>query len=391
MIKGLFWRADYYGASIEGGMTSMQFGLLNALNELGHSSVFASSGKVLLPENVNSYFIPHSKLFRNFPEVLNLPYNYRALKRLEKIIEIEAIDFIYQFQHDFIFSGALAKKKFGLPFFLQCEGVQQWTKANWGKLYLKKHLKLAEEIQWATADHIFTVSEQMKSLLISYGVDRRKITVNSSKVDTNKFRPDIKSNLLRNKYDFNNRFIVAFTGTFAQWHGIEYLAKAIKIVKDKIPDLLVVFIGDGILRNSIEQIIKEDNVENYSLITGIIPFNLMPQYLSECDVFISPGVSPEKTEYFNSPIKLFEYMAMGKPIIVTDIGQQSEVINDKINGLLIPEKDIEAIAEAIEIIYNNKELANKIAVNARKDAVEKYDWKVNAQIIIDNYNYLISK
>ena len=388
-IKGLFWRADYYGAGIEGGMTSMQVGLLNALKKTGNDAFFVSSGKTSLPPWVNSYFIPHNKLLKNLPEVLNLPYNSRVIRRIDKIIEHEKPDYIYQFHHDFIYSGAKLKQITGLPFFLQCEGVQQWTKKHWGKLYLPKLLRYAEEIQWESADYIFTISEQVKKLMIEYGVNSEKIIVNASKVDPDLFTPEIDGKNIKDEYELNNNFVIAFTGTFAQWHGIEILAESIKYLKDKIPSVKVMFIGDGILRGKIEEIIKRDNVEKYSLTTGLIPFSRMPEYLAACDVLLTPCINNQDTDFFNSPIKLFEYMAMGKPIIATDVGQQGEVIRDRENGILIPEKDPAALADAVFELYKNPDLCDKIGRNARKDAVEKHNWTVNAKRIIDRYYSLV--
>lgn len=388
-IKGLFWRADYYGASIEGGMTSMQIGLLNAIQKINHDAFFVSSGRVKLPDWVNYYFIPHNKLMRNLPEVLNLPYNTRVIRKLQPILKYESPDFIYQFHHDFIISGSLLKRETGLPFFLQCEGVQQWTKLNWGKLYFPKLLKDAEEIQWQNADHIFTVSEQVKKLMVEYGVEDKKITVNPSRVDTQVFHPNISGAEIRRKYDLEDKFVIAFTGTFAQWHGVEVLAESIKYIKSNIKNSIVLFIGDGILRPKIEEIIKRDNVEDFSIITGIVPFDEMPEYLAACDILVTPGVSNSDTEFFNSPIKLFEYLAMGKAIIASSVGQQNDVIQDGINGMLIPEKNPEAIADTVFRLFKERDLADRIALQARRDAVEKHNWQLNANKIIEAYNEVI--
>ena len=82
-------------------------------------------------------------------------------------------------------------------------------------------------------------------------------------------------------------------------------------------------------------------------------------------------------------------MAMGKPIIATDVGQQGEVIRDRENGILIPEKDPAALADAVFELYKNPDLCDKIGRNARKDAVEKHNWTVNAKRIIDRYYSLV--
>lgn len=390
-LKGIFWRADFYGALIEGGMFSMHKGLLNAFLELGHEVVFASSGRMDLPQEIKYYYIPYNNLFRSFPEVLNLAYNHRVVKSIKKIIEKEKPDFIYQYHADFIYAGSRLKIELGIPFFLQCEGVQQWVKKNWGKSYLEKALKHTEEIQWAKADAIFVISEGVKKMMVEYGADGDKIYVHPSAVDPEQFSPKVKGDEIRKKYNIENKYVCGFSGSFAQWHGVDILAQAVKHIIKLIPDSIVLFIGDGILRPKVEDIIERDDVKDFTIITGMIPYSQMPKYLSACDILLSPCVRNEDgTEFFNSPVKLFEYMGMEKPIVASDIGQQSEVIQNKVNGLLCEEGSAEDLANKVYQIYIDKDTAIKIGKEARKLVIDKYNWKANAQNVIDIY-YKISQ
>jgi glycosyltransferase involved in cell wall biosynthesis len=385
-LKGLFWRADFYGASTEGGMASMHLGLLNGFLKLGHSAAFASCGRMALPEGVPYYYIPYNKIFRNFPEVLNLAYNPRNVRELKKIIEKEKPDFLYQHHADFSTTGSTLRKELGIPFFLQCEGVQQWVKKNWGKLYFEKALKWAELTQWGMADAIFVISQKVKDMIVEYGGDGSKVFVHPSAVDPDQFSPVIDGSRIRKKYNLENNYVCGFTGTFAQWHGVEVLAESVKYIIKLIPNAKVLFVGDGMLRPQIEEILRRDGMEINAIITGTVPYPQVPEYLSACDVLLSPCVHNSDTEFFNSPVKLFEYMGMGKPIVASDVGQQGDVINHNVNGLLCRERDPQELAESIYSIYKDESLAHDLGIEARKSAVEKYDWKWNAKGVVDVFN-----
>ncbi len=387
-LKIMFWRTDYYGAITEGGVASLHLGLINGFRKMGHSCSYVSSGRMILPNDVNYHFIPHNKLLRNFPEIINLPYNNSSFKALAKIIDKEKPDFILQHNHDFNYGGALLKKKIGLPLLLHCDGVEYWIKKNWGKLYFGKLLKWAEEMQWDAADAIFVPSQNVKKQMVELGVDSEKIVVNPNAVDPDNFSPEIDGTKIKAKYNLKNRFVCGFVGTFGRWHGVDYLAESVKWLKNNIPNAFVLFVGDGELRPKIEEILdKYDPTREYSLVTGLVPYKEVPEYMAACDVLLTPCIgNDEGTDFFNSPIKLFEYMAMEKPVIATNIGQQGEIFRDRDNGILIDERSPEQIYESIKLLYEDSELAKSIAKNARIEVLQKYDWRVNCQRFLDAYN-----
>ncbi|MCX6153945.1 MAG: glycosyltransferase family 4 protein [Candidatus Kapabacteria bacterium] len=388
-IKLLFWRTDFYGAQILGGVNTMHNGMVEGFHKLGCEISFVNGGEPYLPEYVKNIHIPFNKIFMNLPEVLCLPYNRKAINVVKKLIRNDKPDFIFQHHHDFNWGGAIIKKELGIPFFLHCDGVQIWVKKNWGKLYFDKLLRIAEEIQWDAADAIFVPSSVVKRMMIDYGVDPIKVVVNPNGTDPDKFRPDIDGKRIIQKYKLENKFVCGFSGTFGQWHGVDVLAEAAKAIISKIPNAILFFIGDGMMRAKVEEIIQKSNVGNNCIITGFVNHYEIPEYLAACNVLLSPTVqNDDNSEFFGSPTKLFEYMAMGKPIVATSVGQLGEVIQDSENGILCEQKQPEALAEAVQKIYSDENLAIKISEGARKSAIEKYDWKVNVTRIINKYQQL---
>lgn len=389
-LKILFWRTDFYGGITEGGTASLHIGKIVGFNKLGHTIAYASSGPMALPDYVKFYYIPYSKLLRNFPEALNLPYNEKSIKSFAKIIEIERPDFFYQHHHDFHYGGAIIKEKLGLPFILHVDGIEYWVKKNWGRLYFAKLLKWAEEIQIHQADAIITPSEALKRQILElFPVDADKIVPAPNGVDPDTFHPGIDGGSVRKAYGLEDKFVCGFTGTFGHWHGVDVLAKAVKSIVKLIPNAVVLFVGDGLLRPMIEDILVKDGVRDKAIITGFLPYKEIPSYLAACDVLLSPCVNNADSEFFNSPVKLFEYMAMAKPIVATDVGQQGTIFAHRQNALVCSEKDPDALAELSYELFRDDALRQKIGAEARKDAVEKHDWIHNSQKIIDAYRRIV--
>jgi len=250
---------------------------------------------------------------------------------------------------------------------------------------MEKLLKWGEEIQWEAADKIFTISNVAKKMMVEqYGADESKIIVNPNGVNTEFFKHnETARHEIRRRFGIEDKFVQGFSGTFGVYHGVEVLAEAVRHTLARVPDAVFLFVGDGELKPKVEEIIKRDNMQNNVIFTGMVPYSDVPGYLSACDVLHTPCVNnADSSEYFGSPTKLFEYMAMDKPIIATDVGQQGDILADRRNALLVPERQPDAIAEAIELLHKEQELATQIAAKARHDAVEKWDWTNNVKRII---------
>ena len=152
---------------------------------------------------------------------------------------------------------------------------------------------------------------------------------------------------------------------------------------EKLPNSKLLLIGDGELRGKIDEKIDKVGIRDRIIMTGLVDLTLVPQYLAACDVLVSPCVPNDKGEFINSPVKIFEYLAMGKPIVASDIGQQKEIIKDNENGLLFKTYDEDEFVEKLQVAFNNKELTDYITKNARIDATTNYDWKNNRDIILN--------
>ncbi|HEX9829767.1 MAG TPA: glycosyltransferase family 4 protein [Bacteroidota bacterium] len=388
----MFLRTDYYGHASVGGSFSHTKGFLDGLQQLGHESFVVSSGALPLSPATPFYHVPYSRLFQNLPEVLSIAYNTTLVRRARRIIRRERPDFIYHRHSEFHFSSSALARESGIPLVLEFNGSEVWVKKHWGIVYLEVILRLAEEVQLLRADIIAVVSQIIKDDLVRLGVDEKKILVNPNGVDPDQFHPEVDGSPIRHQYELEGKIIAGFVGTFGAWHGVEVMARAIKPTVEKDRSVHFFIVGDGALRAEVERIIRDDGVGEFVTLTGSVSHSEIPKYLAACDILLSPHVhNADGTQFFGSPTKLFEYMAMAKPIVASGVGQIGDIIQDGENGLLMKERDHTDLAEKILMLCRDVSLRERLGAAARHDAIQRYSWKQNAQRVIDAVQPLLNR
>lgn len=390
-MKILFIRTDFFGPLRSGGSFSHISGFLDGLQELGHTVALTASSPCFEPGRYSFYHIPYSRRFVNFPEFPSISYNAILERTLPKIIEEFQPDILYQRHSEYIYATSLIAEKYNLPLLLEANNSEWWWKKNWGFVFFEKLLRKSEEFQFRRADAILVVSEVLKNDLIRlFELPSEKVFVNPNGVDIQAFRANITRDeidaAIPNEYlvKWSGKRLCGFVGTFGEWHGVEVLAESILPTINQCKNAHFLLIGDGKLRKNVEDILRRDGVENYVTLTGSIPHSAVPNYLAACDVLLSPHTeNTDGTIFFGSPTKLFEYMGMGKPIIASGVGQIGKVIRNFENGILIPQRNPKALADAIHTVFSKPDLAAALGRAARADAEASFSWKHNAQRALD--------
>ncbi|MFX1465876.1 MAG: glycosyltransferase family 4 protein [Promethearchaeota archaeon] len=208
-------------------------------------------------------------------------------------------------------------------------------------------------------------------------IDKTELVTAAANIEI--FTPEIDGTRIRRKYGLENLSIVGYAGCFAEWHGVLDLVKASKKVISKSDQIRFLMIGP----NSSERVlplVQRMNLENYFIFTDLVPYNEVPSYLNACDILAAPYnpsvyAETRKFGFFYSPIKLFEYMACGRPIVTSSCGSIPTIIKDKATGCLFEPGNIEDLANAILFLLENRKLSKKIGNNARKEVETKYTWK----------------
>jgi len=387
ITKIAYLRTDHwFGANKAGGSVGHTAGVANAFHELGYELFFISTYTLeLLNEKIQVYLTrPSYSLFCNLPEVPEMAYNLKLIKAAERIFLAEKPNLIYQRYSLNNYSGIMLARKFNIPFIIEYNGSFVWMGKHWGRALTFG--KVAETIEIANlhaADLIVVVSKPMKDELIGRGIEERKILVNPNGVNPERYSPELDGSTIRKEYNLVDNIVIGFIGTFGHWHGADVLAEAVKHVVQSNPNVHFLFIGDGLLMPKVKRIIKRDKVESFATFTGLIPQVKAPEYLAACDILASPHVSnPDGTPFFGSPTKLFEYMAMGKGIVASDLDQIGEVLKHNHNAILVEPGNVDQLVQGLFTLAEDKDLRERLGKQAREDVIRNYTWEKNAERVM---------
>ena len=305
---------------------------------------------------------------------------------VEREIQRVKPDLIYQRYGRFTWAGVSASFISGKPLFLEYNGSEVWVGRYWDSAGMFPLLERFERLNLAAASRIFVVSEVERQNLLHGGVPEEKIIFNPNGVDADKFRPNIGGESIRKELGIRaDEVLAGFVGSFGPWHGVLELARAIIRVPAE-SRLRFVLIGSGKLRDETERIINEAGLSHRVIFTGIVSHDRVPVYLDACDILVSPHVPLEDgSDFFGSPTKLFEYMAMGKGIVASRLGQIGDVLVHEKNALLVEPKDIEQLNQALVRLAESPELRLQLGEQARRDVEDRYTWDHNAQRVIAAY------
>jgi glycosyltransferase involved in cell wall biosynthesis len=383
----LFLRTDLSGSVRAGGSVSHVKGMVSAFLRAGYEIVYVSDAfQQTLPAKVTQIQIRASALLDFFDEFQFLHYNGRLMRELPSIVRRYKPAFIYQRHSILNFAGGAVAYRFRVPLVLEANDSEVWIKKHWSRLVLEDLATRSEALALQLADRIAVISMGVQEQLAQYSIKPERYLMNPNGVDPGEFHPDIDGAPVRQRYGIGTEIVVGFIGTFTRWHGIETLFDAAVLSAQEESRLRFLFIGEGDLRSALEKRSMDLGLQRLITFTGLVPHSEAPHHLAACDILVSPHLGFEDgTKFFGSPTKLFEYMAMGKPIIASRLEQIGEVIVDGINGLHMNPGNVRQLADLILKLARDGELRKKLGAQARQDVVRKHTWSANVERIVKSF------
>lgn len=387
----IYLRTDLWFGVTSGGSVGHIAGVLNNLDNFTGLPIFISSDTIpTVREDIKQNIIQPNADFANTNiELWTLNFNKIFYNEALNYLKNTEPSFIYQRYSLNNFSGVKLAQHFNVPLILEYNGSEVWICKNWGEPLQYEYL--SEEIELLSlnfADLIVVVSQPMKDELIQRGITPEKILVNPNGVNPDKYSQAIDGSSVREKYKIQDKTVIGFIGTFGMWHGAEVLAEAFGLLLERYPEykekVKLLMIGDGIRMPQVKENIEKYNIENYCILTGLIPQEEGPIHLAACDILGSPHVpNPDGTKFFGSPTKLFEYMAMGKGIVASDLDQIGEILEHNKTAYMVKPGDLEELITGLKTLIDKKELRDKLGNNSRQEIISNYTWKKHTERIIN--------
>jgi glycosyltransferase involved in cell wall biosynthesis len=324
-------------------------------------------------------------------ELRNLLYNLTLYDKARDDLRAHRVDFIYERYALFSYAGVRLARELGVPHILEVNAPLAYEQEKMRGLEMKELAREAERRIFRETGRVIVVSRQLQEFVASCGVPESRIHILPNAVDPQRFAPldDGHENSVRAQYQLRGKRVIGFVGSLKPWHGTETLLEAFRSLHAQAPGTHLLIVGDGPGREALEQYAQSDGLNGAVTFPGNVPYDEIPHYLAAMDVTVAPYI-PNENFYF-SPIKIFEYMMMAKPVVAGRIGQVEEMIADGETGLLYEPGNIEQLTAALTRLASDAELSRRIGAKAKAWVQQERTWDNNARQVIEIANGLLKK
>ncbi len=350
--------------------------LTRALSERGHEIIMAAPPLAEKSEFGHDGGLV-STLKRHLPPMLyetaEFAYNQVAYRRLARLIRLHRPDFIYERYQLFMPAGVWAARRFRLPLILEVNAPIFRERARYDGIALNRLAVWSERYVWRRADHILPVTRVLADEVRKAGVEGERISVIPNGIDPNRFASAPSSGEAKARLGLSGRLVLGFTGFVREWHGLESVLEVMAVRHEQPLHLLLV--GDGPARASLESRARSLGIADRLTLTGIVGRDQIADHVAAFDIALQPAVVS-----YASPLKLFEYMVLGRAIVAPDQPNMREVLTADRDALLFPPNSKEGLAEAVARLCDDRELRERLGQGAM-ETIRRcgYTWAANAE------------
>lgn len=307
-------------------------------------------------------------------EAAAILFNQDLARALERLHRAWRIDAVYERSSLWSFAGSGFARAHGIPHLVEVNAPLPEEQKRYRNLENEALAAALERHLFSSADRLLVPSAALVPYAISRGAEAGAVQVIPNAADPARFRPRRRRRTASGSA--SDEFTIGFVGSLKPWHGLDDLALAFRRLHRSWHGYRLLVVGDGPLRAETEERLRAWGLASAVTFTGAAGHEQVPEWLAKMDVALAPY--PKDAPTYFSPIKIFEYMAAGVPIVASRVGQIAELLGHRRSALLHKPGGIAEIVSAIEELRRRPALADKLSRQARATMLRDYTWKKNA-------------
>ncbi len=354
--------------------------LIEAFRRLGHEVIVA--GPNLVDEDAiggESRLVARLKstLPKFAYELLEFLYSFVALRRLKRAHDQHRPDVLYERYNLFTLAGVWLKRLTGIPMFLEVNAPLFEERRRYNGLALARLARWTERATWKGADYVLPVTRVLARGIEAAGVPEERLVVVPNGINRDRFprHADDQAEVqgVKDRFGLHGKIILGFSGFIREWHGLGMVVDL--LADNRGMPLCLLLIGDGPGRPILESHARSRGVLDQVHFVGFVGRDEVRPHTAAFDIALQPAVTP-----YASPLKLFEYLALGKPVVAPKTPNIEEILVDEETALLFAPEDQQAFAAQALRLSRDQQLREKIGAAGRR-LIEERDltWDGNAR------------
>ena len=355
--------------------------MIKAMRKLGpHVIVAAPAGAEAQEFGASSGWVDRirAQLPKAIYELLELGYSLAAYRRLATLARTHQPDFIYERYNLYLLAGVWLHRRFNLPLLLEVNAPLADERNRYGGLAFPRLARRIESWTWRGADRVLPVTRVLGDYVRRAGVPDACIHVIPNGINQEHFDAAPDNASAKARLGLEGRTVLGFTGFVRDWHGIDRVIDWMaRHQNDARVHLLMV--GDGPVRTDLESQARRLGIAEQVTFTGLVHRDRVPEMVAAFDIALQPAV----TDYA-SPLKLFEYLALGKAVIAPKEPNLMEVLRDGENARLFDGRAPGAFEAALDELLTDADLRGRLGKGARRSIDEQHlTWVENARRVTE--------
>jgi len=305
------------------------------------------------------------------PDALKLLYQFFQASQVAKILEDHQCQHLHiHFAHVPTQIGMYASSLSKIPF----------TFTSHANDLFERGILLKEKVNRSKA--AITISEYNRKFMVSQGVDHRKIKLVRCGIDTKKY------DFIHHQKDINKPPVIISLGRLVEKKGMDTLILSLKNLAESRNDFSAEIAGDGLLMEELKSLVSQHDLTSKIKFKSAIAHDDVFPWMRQADIFVLACKKDSNGDQDGIPVVLMEAMAVGIPVVSTEISGIPELIQDGVSGFLAKPNDPESLAEAIERVLNGSKPIAQITKAARQRIVDEFDQDKNIDRLLDIFNQI---